>query len=172
VAESVFEYRVDLVLALISVVGQVGGLFGPGELAGQFGQNERLEERAERRTRTKQRPGFDRDLVGGDAGINEDQFWSGGGSWAVPRLPRRALPQRHRGWLDPGRQLAHHHRDRDPFAGVDAAIPAEFRPNSGPPAPDPRPENSEGRATTIITAGAITGFTAILSAVGLTILVH
>lgn len=46
------------------------------------------------------------------------------------------------------------------------------RSNSGPPAPDPRPENSEGRATTIITAGAITGFTAILSAVGLTILVH
>jgi membrane-associated phospholipid phosphatase len=35
---------------------------------------------------------------------------------------------------------------------------------------DPRPAHSEGRATTIITAGAATGFTAILSAVGLTVL--
>jgi hypothetical protein len=89
VAGSVLKYRVDLELTLVTVVGQLGGLLGPSELAGQLGQHEGLEQRPERRAGAKQGPGIGGNLVCGDARVDEDELRSGRGSGAEIARPSR-----------------------------------------------------------------------------------
>lgn len=82
VAGSVLEHRVDLELALVTIVRQLGWLRGPGELAGQLRQDERFEQRPERRARAQKCSGVNGDFVGGDARVDEDELGCSRGSGA------------------------------------------------------------------------------------------